>query len=91
VFVDPSGYFKESITLKPGKNVFIMEATNRFGNTAKEERNIIYEKKLELPPVDYEENINTENSLETNGIENGQVNGSENYFDSERKIEVIGP
>lgn len=83
VFVDPSGYFKENITLKLGKNVFVIEATNRFGKTAKEEVNVIYEKKSEPPPVNYEEKINN--------IESGQVNGSENYFNVESKIEVIGP
>lgn len=91
VFVDPSGHFKENITLKLGKNVFIIEATNRFGKTAKEEVNIIYEKKPEPSPIDYEENINTENVSKTNNSENGQVNGSEDYFNIGRKMEVIGP
>lgn len=91
VFVDPSGHFKENITLKPGKNVFIIEATNRFNKTAREEVNVIYEKEPEPLPVDYEENINTENTSKTNNSENGQVNGSEDYFNIGRKIEVIGP
>ena len=46
VFVDESGYFQEDIMLQPGKNVIIIEVVNRFDKTAKEIRNIIYEKKL---------------------------------------------
>lgn len=76
VFVDPSGHFKENITLKLGKNVFIIEATNRFGKTAKEEINIIYEKKLELPPVNYEKKENIKNNFQN--------------ANDEEKIEVIG-
>ena len=50
-FVDEEGYFKENIMLQPGKNVIIIEAVNRFDKTAKEIRNIIYEKKLKPMPV----------------------------------------
>ena len=46
VFVDESGYFQEDIMLQPGKNVIIIEVVNRFNKTARETRNIIYEKKL---------------------------------------------
>lgn len=90
-FVDPSGHFKENITLKLGKNVFIIEATNRFNKTSREKMNIIYEKELEPPLVDYEENINIDNIPATDNGDNGYVNGSEDYFNIERKIEIIGP
>ena len=50
-FVDENGYFKESIMLHPGKNVIIIEAVNRFDKTVTETRNIIYEKKLKLMPI----------------------------------------
>ena len=53
VFVDEEGYFKENIMLQPGKNVIIVKAVNRFDKTAKEIRNIIYEKKLKPMPIDY--------------------------------------
>jgi len=46
VFVDENGYFKEDIMLQPGKNIIIIEAVNRFDKMVREERNIIYEKKL---------------------------------------------
>ena len=46
VFVDENGSFEEDIMLQPGKNIIIIEALNRFDKTIREERNIIYEKKL---------------------------------------------
>ena len=52
VFVDENGYFTESIMLHPGKNVIIIEAVNRFDKIVREERNIIYEKKLKPMPID---------------------------------------
>jgi len=78
IFVDPNGYFRENITLQPGANVLVIEATNKFDKTAKETRNIIYEKKLEPVP------INAKNDDE----ENAGVDFEE---EMEYNIEVIGP
>lgn len=52
VFVNENGYFEENIMLHPGKNVIIIEAVNRFDKIVREERNIIYEKKLKPMPID---------------------------------------
>ena len=80
IFVNPDGYFKEDIMLQPGKNVFIIEAVNKFNRTAKEVRNIIYEKKTESIWIEVEnkkdKNVNADFDLE------GKV---------EYDIEIIGP
>ncbi|MCK5466463.1 helix-turn-helix domain-containing protein [Candidatus Parcubacteria bacterium] len=52
VFVDESGYFKESVMLHSGKNVIIIKVVNRFDKTVTEIRNVIYEKKLKPMPID---------------------------------------
>lgn len=80
VFVDPDGYFKEEITLQPGKNVFIIEAINKFGKTAKETRNIICEKEPEP--------IQTEIKNEEENEDAGEVDLEE---ETEYDIEIIGP
>lgn len=64
IFVNSNGYFKESITLQPGANIFIIEAINKFDKTAKEIRSIIYEKKLEPPPVNFENSENENDNAE---------------------------
>ena len=84
IFVNQSGYFEEDIILQPGKNVLVIEATNRFNGTTKEIRNIIYEKKLE--PVQIE--------IKNDGDENdnsGNVGGVDLEKEIEYNIEVIGP
>lgn len=66
VFVDLEGYFQENIVLQPGENVLVIEATNKFSKTAKEVRNIIYEKKLEPIYINLEDedSINLEEVVE---------------------------
>jgi len=81
IFVNPDGYFEEYIILQPGKNVLIIEAKNKFDRTAREVRNIIYEKKFE--PVQ----INIKNEEEEND-DAGEVDLKK---EAEYNIEVIGP
>ena len=80
IFVNSDGYFEEDIMLQPGKNILIIEAKNKFDGTAREVRNIIYEKKSE--PV----RIDIKNKEEENDA--GEVDLEE---DIEYDIEVIGP
>ncbi len=82
VFIGSDGYFSETILLKSGNNILIIEATNRFDRTARQVRNIIYEKKLEPVPVDFLENDIFEKNKEED-IE-------ENIFLNE-EMEFIGP
>jgi hypothetical protein len=77
VFVNSSGYFKANVMLQGGGNTLVVEATNRFGRTAREKINVIYEKKLEPVPAPNDKEINR------------KIKG--NHFDSEEEIEVIGP
>ncbi len=83
IFVDQNGYFEEDILLQPGKNVFVIEAANRFSGTTKEVRDIIYEKNPEEVLVD----------IKNDGEE--KDNGSTGEIDPEKEmeydIEVIGP
>lgn len=79
VFVNPDGYFRENIILQPGKNILIIEATNKFNRTAKEVRNIIYEKKFELIEVEIK-------NEETNDDTDVDVKEETEY-----NIEIIGP
>ena len=78
VFVGPDGYFSEIILLESGNNVLVIEATNRFDRTAKQVRNILYEKKIEPVPADFSEDDTFE------------VGDEENIF-FEGEIEFIGP
>jgi len=78
VFVNPDGYFKENIMLQPGENILTIEAVNKFNRTAKEVRNIIYEKEPELFQIE----IKNEND------DNADFNVEEK---TEYKIEIIGP
>ncbi|MEA1936580.1 MAG: helix-turn-helix domain-containing protein [Patescibacteria group bacterium] len=81
VFVNPHGYFKEEITLQAGKNVLIIEATNKFDRTAKETRNIIYEKKSE--PIEIEIKNEEKSDDDTSEVDLEK--------ETEYNIEVIGP
>ena len=80
IFVNPDGYFKEDIMLQSGKNILTIEASNKFNRTAREVRNIIYEKKPEPIWIEIEnkkeENVNADFDLEEK---------------TEYDIEVIGP
>jgi transcriptional regulator with XRE-family HTH domain len=80
IFVNPDGYFKEDVMLQPGKNVLIIEASNKFNRTAREVRNIIYEKETEPTWIE---------------IENEEENNDAGEVDLEEKIEynieIIGP
>lgn len=82
VFVDQNGYFEEDLILQPGKNVFVVEAINRFSKTTKEVRNIIYEKELEEVWVDIK------NDEEENDSDIIDIDLEE---ETEYNIEVIGP
>ncbi|MCK5476112.1 MAG: helix-turn-helix domain-containing protein [Candidatus Pacebacteria bacterium] len=55
IFVDPTGYFSETIFLKFGNNILEIEAVNKFNKKSLEVRNIIYQKKLEYVPTSIEE------------------------------------
>lgn len=80
IFVNPDGHFKENIILQPGKNILIIEATNKFNRTAKEVRNIIYEKKSE--PIEIEIKNDEEENTDS------EIGPAEKI---EYDIEVIGP
>ena len=80
VFVNQNGYFEEDVILQPGKNVFIIEAVNRFSGTTKEVRNIIYERKPEPVWIDIK------NEEEKNDA--SEVDLEEEI---EHDIEIIGP
>jgi len=54
IFVDPTGYFSETIFLKYGNNILEIEAVNKFNKKSLEVRNIIYQKKLEPVPTNME-------------------------------------
>ncbi len=82
IFVNPDGYFKENIMLQPGKNTLIIEATNKFNKTAKEVKNIIYEKK----PESFQIEIKNEEEKSDNDV--GEIDLEEEI---EYNIEVIGP
>ena len=82
VFVDQNGYFEEDIILQPGKNVFVIEAINRFSGTTKEVRNIIYEKK----PESFQ--IEIKNEEEESDNDASEIDLEEEI---EYNIEVIGP
>ena len=82
VFIDSDGYFSEIIPLESGNNVLVVEATNRFNRTARQVRNIVYEKKLDPVPVDFLENDVLE--------ESNEENIKENIFFNE-EMEFIGP
>jgi cytoskeletal protein RodZ len=78
IFVDSNGYFKANVVLQEGVNTLIVEATNRFGRTAKEKISVIYERKLEpVPAADSDKEIDKR--------------VKEDHFNFEREIEVIGP
>ena len=79
VFIDPDGYFSEIILLESGNNVLVIEATNRFNRTARQVRNIVYEKKLDPVPVDFLENDVFEDDNDK----------EEKFFEGE--MEFIGP
>jgi len=87
VFADSNGRFKENIALKAGKNTLVIEATNRFGRTAKEEINIIYEKKPEAAPL-YDDGSKIYEEEETGGENN--ADGANGIKEIEN-IEIIGP
>ena len=80
IFVNSDGYFEEDIMLQPGKNVLIIEAKNKFDGTAREVRNIIYEKKLEPVQID---------------IKNEEENDDDGEVDLKEEVkydvEIIGP
>ncbi len=80
IFVNPDGYFKEDIMLQPGKNVLIIEASNKFNRTAREVRNIIYEKKTEPVQIDIKNEEEKDDA--------GEINSEE---ETEYDIEIIGP
>ena len=80
IFVNPDGYFKEDIMLQPGKNVLIIEASNKFNRTAREVRNIIYEKKTEPVQIDIKNEEEKDDA--------GEINSEE---ETKYDIEIIGP
>ena len=83
VYVDFEGYFQETIILKPGNNVLIIEATNRFGKIKTETRNIVYEKELDIVPFEFEKK-------ENKTVEEDNIFQKED-LDFEGEIEFIGP
>ncbi|MCK4918917.1 MAG: helix-turn-helix domain-containing protein [Candidatus Pacebacteria bacterium] len=84
VYVNFEGYFQETIILKPGNNVLVIEATNRFGKVASETRNIVYEKKLDdFIPSEFE--IREDEIVEEKNI------FQKEDLDFEGEIEFIGP
>jgi len=54
--VNADGKFKEMVSLQPGRNQITIEAKNRFGKTAQEDVDVVYQKKIEVAPLDYIEN-----------------------------------
>ena len=81
IFVNPDGYFKEEIMLQPGKNILVIEAVNKFNRTAKEIRNIIYEKEPEQIKIE----IENEKADDGADIDTGEK------IEVEYDIEIIGP
>ncbi|MCK5490263.1 MAG: helix-turn-helix domain-containing protein [Candidatus Pacebacteria bacterium] len=84
VYVNFEGYFQETIIFKPGNNVLIIEATNRFGKTAIETRNIVYEKVLE-DFIPFELEIKEDIAVEEKNLFQKEDLGFEG------EIEFIGP
>ena len=80
IFVNSDGYFEEDIMLQPGKNVLIIEAENKFNRTAREVRNIIYEKEPEPVWIDIK-----------NEEENDDASEVDLEEEAEYDIEIIGP
>ncbi|MBW6440897.1 helix-turn-helix domain-containing protein [Patescibacteria group bacterium] len=79
IYVDPMGYFSETIYLKPGNNKIEIEAINKFNRITSEIRNIIYQKELEPVPV----HTKKENIVEDSGLYEIEI------FDED--MEFIGP
>ncbi len=84
VYVDYEGYFQEAIILRPGNNVLVVEATNSFGKTASETRNIIYEKEL-VDFIPFEFGMERSEDVEENSI------SQRDKYDFDGEIEFIGP
>ena len=80
IFVDPTGYFSETIFLKYGNNILEIEAVNKFNKKSLEVRNIIYQKKLEPVPTNTEKEETDESDKDLKYEDN---------FDED--IEFIGP
>lgn len=53
IYVDADGKFKESVLLQPGRNQITVQAKNRFEKITEESVNVIYQKKVEVAPLDY--------------------------------------